>query len=194
MNFLRKSWAPGIFEHMLILLWSLSYSLTGQQWVAFYRVWNAITDTRVKVKVKLSFCLTKHHATKTYWDWRYSSTHSSTLALGGGEWTDTRIPLRNKAMGPVTVLYQSPGGLSELPPRFVCCDPFYKELTFSNPFMALRSGNTVTKTHEVVAEVSRTPSWVPQVKCYLPVFMQGNMADCYCCRLMTHTTPIPWGL
>jgi hypothetical protein len=29
-----------------------------------------------KVKVQLSLCLTKHHAMKTYWEWRYSSTHS----------------------------------------------------------------------------------------------------------------------
>jgi hypothetical protein len=24
----------------------------------------------IKVKVKLSLCLTKHHAMKTYWEWR----------------------------------------------------------------------------------------------------------------------------
>jgi len=29
-----------------------------------------------KVKVKLSVFLTKHHAMKTYCEWRYSSTHS----------------------------------------------------------------------------------------------------------------------
>jgi uncharacterized protein (DUF362 family) len=26
-----------------------------------------VTDLKVKVKVKLSLCLTKHHAMKTYW-------------------------------------------------------------------------------------------------------------------------------
>jgi hypothetical protein len=32
---------------------------------------------KVKVKVKLSLCLNKHHAMKVYWEqWRYSSTHS----------------------------------------------------------------------------------------------------------------------
>jgi hypothetical protein len=30
----------------------------------------------IKVKVKLSVCLTKHQAMKAYWEWRYSSTHS----------------------------------------------------------------------------------------------------------------------
>jgi hypothetical protein len=42
---------------------------------------------RIQVKVKLSLCLTKHHAMKTYWEWRYSSTHSLTSALDGGEWS-----------------------------------------------------------------------------------------------------------
>jgi hypothetical protein len=28
------------------------------------------------IKVKFSTCLTKHHAMKTYLEWRYSSTHS----------------------------------------------------------------------------------------------------------------------
>jgi hypothetical protein len=35
------------------------------------------------VKVKLSLCLTKHHAMKAYWEWRYSSIHSLTFALDG---------------------------------------------------------------------------------------------------------------
>jgi hypothetical protein len=42
------------------------------------------------VKVKLSLCLTKHHAMKEYWEWRYSSTHSLTSALDGGEWSVSR--------------------------------------------------------------------------------------------------------
>jgi hypothetical protein len=42
---------------------------------------------RVQVKVKLSLCLTNHHATKAYWERRYSSTHSLTSALDGGEWS-----------------------------------------------------------------------------------------------------------
>jgi hypothetical protein len=41
-------------------------------------------------KVKLSLCLTKHNAMKAYWEWRYSSTHSLTLALDGGEWSASR--------------------------------------------------------------------------------------------------------
>jgi tRNA-dihydrouridine synthase len=28
------------------------------------------------VKVKLPLCLTKHHAMKTYWEWRYSAMNS----------------------------------------------------------------------------------------------------------------------
>jgi len=31
---------------------------------------------KVKGKGKLSQCLTKHHAMKAYWGWRYSATHS----------------------------------------------------------------------------------------------------------------------
>jgi hypothetical protein len=31
--------------------------------------------------IRLSLCLTKHHAMKAYWEWRYSSTHSLTSAL-----------------------------------------------------------------------------------------------------------------
>jgi hypothetical protein len=41
-----------------------------------------------KVKVKLPLCLIKHHARKT--EWRYSSTHSLTSALDGGEWSASR--------------------------------------------------------------------------------------------------------
>jgi hypothetical protein len=31
-----------------------------------------------------------HHAMKAYWEWRYSSTHSLTSALDGGEWSASR--------------------------------------------------------------------------------------------------------
>jgi hypothetical protein len=44
----------------------------------------------IKVKVNLSLCLTKHHAMKAYWEWRYSSTHSFTSTLYGGEWSASR--------------------------------------------------------------------------------------------------------
>jgi hypothetical protein len=43
-----------------------------------------------KVKVKLSLCLTKHHAMKTIGEWRYSSTHSLTSTLEGVEWPASR--------------------------------------------------------------------------------------------------------
>jgi hypothetical protein len=43
-----------------------------------------------QVNVKLSLCLTKHHAMKTYWGWRYSYTHSLTSALDGSEWSVSR--------------------------------------------------------------------------------------------------------
>jgi hypothetical protein len=38
----------------------------------------------------MSLCLTKHYTMKTYWEWRYSSTHSLTSALDGGEWSASR--------------------------------------------------------------------------------------------------------
>jgi hypothetical protein len=43
---------------------------------------------KVQGEGKLSLCLTKHHTLKMYWgEWRYSSTHSLTLALDGSEWS-----------------------------------------------------------------------------------------------------------
>jgi hypothetical protein len=45
---------------------------------------------QVKVKVKLSLCLTKNHAIKRYWGLRYSATHSLTSALEGGECSASR--------------------------------------------------------------------------------------------------------
>jgi hypothetical protein len=53
-------------------------------------------------KVKLSLCLTKHHAMKLYWEWRYSCTHSLTSALDGGEWSAShpdRFTPRERASG-----------------------------------------------------------------------------------------------
>jgi len=39
-----------------------------------------VTD-QLKVKLKVKFLrLTKHHAIKTYWEWRHRSTHSLTSA------------------------------------------------------------------------------------------------------------------
>jgi hypothetical protein len=38
----------------------------------------------------MPLCLTKHHAMKTYREWRYSSTHYLTSALDGGEWSASR--------------------------------------------------------------------------------------------------------
>jgi hypothetical protein len=34
--------------------------------------------------------LTQHHTMKAYWEWRYSSAHSLTSALDGGEWSASR--------------------------------------------------------------------------------------------------------
>jgi hypothetical protein len=45
---------------------------------------------KIKVKVKLSLCLTKHHAIKTQWGSGCKSTHSLTSALDGGEWLASR--------------------------------------------------------------------------------------------------------
>jgi hypothetical protein len=47
-------------------------------------------EVKVKVKVKLFLYLTKHHAMRAYWEWRYSSSHSLTSALDGGEWSASR--------------------------------------------------------------------------------------------------------
>jgi hypothetical protein len=41
-------------------------------------------------KAKLSLCLTKYHAMKTYWEWRYISTHFLTSALDESEWSVSR--------------------------------------------------------------------------------------------------------
>jgi hypothetical protein len=35
--------------------------------------------------------LTNHHTIKAYWEWRYSSTHSLTSELDGGELTASRL-------------------------------------------------------------------------------------------------------
>jgi hypothetical protein len=53
-----------------------------------------------KVKVKLSLCLTKHHAMKTYWGVEVDLHVFLTLALGGGEWSALlpgRFTLREKS-------------------------------------------------------------------------------------------------
>jgi hypothetical protein len=44
---------------------------------------------KVKVKVKLFLCLTKHHAMKTYWGVEYTSTRSFTSEMYGDEWSAT---------------------------------------------------------------------------------------------------------
>jgi hypothetical protein len=43
-----------------------------------------------KGKVVPVLFLTEHHTMKAYWKWRYSSTHSLTSALDGGEWSASR--------------------------------------------------------------------------------------------------------
>jgi hypothetical protein len=55
-----------------------------------------------KGNVHLSLCLTKHHDIKTYWEWRYSSTHSLVCELYGGEWSAShpgRFIPRERAAG-----------------------------------------------------------------------------------------------
>jgi hypothetical protein len=46
----------------------------------------------------LLLCLTKHHAMKAYWEWRYSSSHYLTSALDGSEWSASR-PSRSTRKG-----------------------------------------------------------------------------------------------
>jgi len=41
------------------------------------------TEKQVKVKVKVSLCLTKHHTMKIYWGWRYSTSHLYPWLLNG---------------------------------------------------------------------------------------------------------------
>jgi hypothetical protein len=43
-----------------------------------------------EVKVELFLCFAKRHSVKTYWGWSYSTTHSLTSALEGGEWSASR--------------------------------------------------------------------------------------------------------
>jgi hypothetical protein len=65
----------------------------------------SMRDNRMKVKVKLRLCflLTENHAMKTsLGEWRYSSTHSLTSALDGGEWSASctgRFTPRERAPG-----------------------------------------------------------------------------------------------
>jgi hypothetical protein len=53
--------------------------------------WMALAYRAVKGKATLSLCLTKKHAMKAVLgEWKYSSTHSLTSALDGGEWSASR--------------------------------------------------------------------------------------------------------
>jgi hypothetical protein len=45
---------------------------------------------KMKNKVKLSLCLSKHHVIKTYWEWGYNSKHSMNSVLDGDEWSASR--------------------------------------------------------------------------------------------------------
>jgi hypothetical protein len=56
-----------------------------------YRIHEFWDSVKVKVKLSLCFFLTEHHAVKAYLaDWRYSSMHSLTSTLDGGEWSASR--------------------------------------------------------------------------------------------------------
>jgi hypothetical protein len=57
---------------------------------------------KVKVKVKLSLCLTKHHAMKMYWGVEVQLHGFLTLVLDGGEWSAShpgRFTPRERAPG-----------------------------------------------------------------------------------------------
>jgi hypothetical protein len=55
--------------------------------IAMLSLVHYVVKGRKGKKVKLSLCLIKHHAMKAYFEWKYSSTHSWTSALGGGKWS-----------------------------------------------------------------------------------------------------------
>jgi hypothetical protein len=68
------------------------------------------------VKLSLCFSFTEHHAIKTYWGWRYSSTHSLTSAIDGGEWSasrPSRFTPRKRASDPLDRRLGGPQSQSE---------------------------------------------------------------------------------
>jgi hypothetical protein len=101
----------------LLITWNMSSSskyFVSVRWNRHKGFWMCVllvssnphpaTHTRARARthtqVKLSPCLTKHHAMKTCWEWRYSSTHSliSTLDRRGGSVSRTgRFTPRERA-------------------------------------------------------------------------------------------------
>jgi hypothetical protein len=78
-------------------------------------LWNYVImntpKSEVKIKLSLCFFLTEHHIIKANWRWRYSSTHSLTSSLDGGEWSYShpgRFTPRERS--PNTQLYRRLGG------------------------------------------------------------------------------------
>jgi hypothetical protein len=71
-------------RRLLTAEWKRDYEWCTGKNVAYFRV-------KGKVKVKLSLCFNsapRHESVME--EWRYSSTHSLTLALDGGEWSASR--------------------------------------------------------------------------------------------------------
>jgi hypothetical protein len=65
---------------------------------------------KVKVKVKLSLCLTKHNAMKTYWGVEGLLQAFLASALVGGEWSASRpgrFTPRERASPPVAIGYKA---------------------------------------------------------------------------------------
>jgi hypothetical protein len=65
----------------------------------------------VKLKIKLSLCLTKHHVMKRIVEWKYNSTHTFTSALDGYEWSALRPGRFTHRESPWYPLDRTLGGL-----------------------------------------------------------------------------------
>jgi hypothetical protein len=66
-----------------------------------------VVDFKSKGKVVPVPFLTEHHTMKAYWGWKYSSAHSLTSEVDGGEWLASRLssftswyPLDRRLGGP----------------------------------------------------------------------------------------------
>jgi hypothetical protein len=82
------------YEHILTFINYLSHNRfwwSSKHGSSFHNMNITVCKFRSKVKIKLSLCFNwapRHGG--VLGEWRYSSTHSSTSALDGGEWSASR--------------------------------------------------------------------------------------------------------